>query len=243
VLVKDKRQTLIHKVLELALDAEHSEIRSFAWHCLRHDVPVNASEVTTQELLSGIQSLWNRVGLVEKYYLELLQKCLRGLSVGGQSFSAEIRAQVLGVLKPLLELYREPEMRTLMMAALAFPDFVEADEIVESCLTDEVAELKEIGLPLEIMLQQGVQTLVEMESPRMWDWLVKLCQAKSESWPDSQKWASHTLAERAESSGLLHLPNDLRAIVYTAAVIHGIRFQRTGMRTQAIYPNGQVVNV
>lgn len=228
VLVNDKSQSVIDRVIRLALEDDDKELRRFAQNCLYWRVPTISSEAAIDYILTRLEEELRRGEQAESYLLELLRKCLSGLTRKDQNLSKGIKQRSFNLLEFLLA-HITPTIDNLipLLKTLAYPEFVELAPEVERILYQEVSE--------EVQ-GQALETLIAMPHPSLGEVLIRLC--RSSKWLETQLRASRYLAETADYKSLTHLPEDLRYILYNAAILRDIRFQSGFFRTKVIFANG-----
>jgi hypothetical protein len=154
---------------------------------------------------------------------------LNGLALRDQHLPAEIVTGTLALLRPVLAEGRPTDANIIpLLAVLAHPEFVEVARDVERLL----------GQAEDVEVQrQGLDTLIAIRSPGLFDVLVRLSRASH--WPQVRERASRYLAEAADDSSLLGLPNELKPILYRVAILRDVRFQRELFRQKIVFANGQ----
>jgi len=100
----------------------------------------------------------------------------------------------------------------------------------------EVARLLEQKTDEDVQ-RQALETLIAMRAPGLFEVLVSL--ARSSPWPVSQERAGYHLAEAADYSSLMELPNDLKPVVYRAALRRDVRFRPERFGHKVVFANGR----
>ncbi len=225
VLVRDNAQTLIEPVVRLALEDQDRRVREFARECLWWHAPLIASEPTTEYVLGRLEQQVRDFAPVDKYLLELLQKCLSG----GQTRPAEIVHRTLALLWPMLSQARPTDEAIVpLLATFAYPEFVEA--------AGDVTRLLEQAAEASVQ-RRALETLIAMRALGLFEILVHL--ARSSRWAEIREYASHFLAEAANFGSLMSLPSELKPDLYRATLLRDVRIQRDLMRRKVIVANGQ----
>ncbi len=104
---------------------------------------------------------------------------------------------------------------------------IEAAEVLKRRLRYELDPIEKL---------QALDALVAMNESGSFELLVDVAQSARE--PEIQERASYHLAEAADFGSLLQLPTDLKPILYRAALLRDVRFQREMLRHKVILANG-----
>lgn len=229
VLARDTTQTLIEQVVRLALEDPDPRVRESAQGGLRWHAPTIASESATGYILDRLEEQVGNFRIADEYLLKLLQKCLSGLANGEKHLPAEIGHRTLTLLWPVLSRARPTDEALIrLLAVFAYPEFVEA--------AGNVARLLEQAVEASVQ-RRALETLIAMRAPGLFEALVS--SARSSLWPEVREQAGLYLAEAADFGSLLSLPNELKSVLYRAAVRRDFRLQRELFREKAILANGQ----
>jgi hypothetical protein len=228
VLVRDPSQTLIELVVRVAVEGIDWTVREYARHRLQRDVPKILSPAATEYVVDQLEQQVAQFGLPAVFLLEIMCKCLSGLSTDDQGLPADIARRTLAILWRILSRASPTdECFVPLLATLAFPEFGEAAGELEHVL-DTLTDAD--------TARQVLETLIAMQGPGLPDVLIRW--ARSARWPALQERASDYLAEVANYNGLAQAPNDLKFVAYRVAIRKGIRFQRDGRHHKVILPNG-----
>lgn len=229
VLSRDKTQSLIEYVVRMALEDNDMRARVHARACLQWNAPTITSEPAIGYILDRLEQQVSSFGIADEYLLELLQKCLSGLVMSEEHLPAEIVHRTLALLWPMLsQAQPTDEVIILLLTVFAHPEFVEA--------AGDVARLLEQDAEARVQ-REALETLIAMRATGLFEILLHL--ARSSHWPEVGEYACRCLAEMADFRSLLDLSNDLRPIVYQAAILRDVRFQREMFHQKTVFANGR----
>jgi hypothetical protein len=228
ILVRDWSQTLIDKVVHMALEDGDRAVRNLARHRLQEDVPTIASPAVAEYVLDQLDQQFTLLGETTVFMLDLTRKCLSGLSTDQQGLPPDLARRALVLLRRILaRAHPILDFFTPLLAALAFPEFGEAAGELErllDTLTDAAAQ------------RHLLETLIAIQAPSLPKLALRLARSTRRS--ALQQQASDYLVEVADINHLVLAPSDLTYVACRIAIRKGIRFQRVGFRHKVILPNG-----